>query len=246
MRLGGWSIMVALAITLTGCGDGPATPDRERTPAAEGAAAAAGVAVTGPERRILAFGDSLFAGYGLREGESYPARLQAALRSKGIDARVTNAGVSGDTSAAGLQRIEFVLDSLEAPPDLAIVELGGNDLLRGISPAETHENLSAILSELRERNIPVLLMGMRAPPNLGEAFADDFDGIYPEIAQRNGAALVPFFLEPVYDKPGLIQPDRIHPTAEGIVALVQATVDDVVDALPDATREPPSSEEEGA
>ena len=121
-----------------------------------------------------------------------------------------------------------------APPDLAIVELGGNDLLRGISPAETRENLAAILAELQERNIPVLLMGMRAPPNLGEAFVSEFDGLYPDLAERYGAALVPFFLEPVYDKPALIQEDRIHPTAEGIEALVAATADDVAAALPDA------------
>ena len=189
--------------------------------------------VRGEERRILAFGDSLFAGYGVGERESYPAQLEAALRGQGHNVRVTNAGVSGDTSAAGLQRIEFVLDSLESPPELAIVELGGNDLLRGISPAETRENIGAILAELRERNVPVLLMGMRAPPNLGAAFVREFDGLYSEVAERYGAALVPFFLEPVYDKPELIQDDRIHPTAAGIEALVAATVDDVATALPD-------------
>jgi acyl-CoA thioesterase-1 len=188
--------------------------------------------VTGPERRILAFGDSLFAGYGLEEGQGYPDVLQGALRRQGINARVIDAGVSGDTSAAGLQRIEFVLDALDAPPDLAIVELGGNDLLRGISPIETRHNLDAILAELRERRIAVLLMGMRAPPNLGEAYVAEFDGLYPELAARHGAALVPFLLEPVYDKPQLIQQDRIHPTAEGIEAMVAATADDVAKALP--------------
>ncbi len=189
--------------------------------------------VAGPERRILAFGDSLFAGYRVGDRESYPSQLEAALRGQGHNVRVINAGVSGDTSAAGLQRIEFVLDSMETPPDLAIVELGGNDLLRGISPAETQTNLAAIVAELQERRIPVLLMGMRAPPNLGEAFVRDFDGIYPDLAERYGAALVPFFLAPVYDKPALIQDDRVHPTAEGIEALVGATVDDVATALPD-------------
>jgi len=189
--------------------------------------------VSGPERRILAFGDSLFAGYRVGRGESYPAQLEKALRAQGLNVRVTNAGVSGDTSAAGLQRIEFVVDGMGPRPDLAIVELGGNDLLRGISPAETRENIAAILAELKERDIPVLLMGMRAPPNLGEAFLKDFDGLYPELARQQGAALVPFFLEPVYDKPELIQDDRIHPTAEGIEALVAATADDVAAALGD-------------
>lgn len=189
--------------------------------------------VAGPELRVLAFGDSLFAGYGVGERASYPAQLEAALRGRGHNVRVTNAGVSGDTSAAGLQRIEFVLDSMETEPDLAIVELGGNDLLRGIPPAETRENIGGILAELQERDIPVLLMGMRAPPNLGAAFVREFDGLYPELARSYGAALVPFFLASVWDKPDLIQSDRIHPTAEGIEALVAATADDVATALPD-------------
>ncbi|HYD26020.1 MAG TPA: arylesterase [Croceibacterium sp.] len=227
------ALPAVLALAVTACsGDPEAVPSgQEGSPVAT---AAEPVAVAGPERRILAFGDSLFAGYGVGQAQSYPDKLQAALRARGIDARLTNAGVSGDTTAAGLQRIEFVLDGMETPPDLAIVELGGNDLLRGISPAETRENLGAILAELQERGIPVLLMGMRAPPNLGEAFVKDFDGIYPDLAQRYGAALVPFFLEPVYDKPALIQPDRVHPTAAGIDALVAATVDEVAAALPDA------------
>jgi acyl-CoA thioesterase-1 len=215
---------------LAACGDDATAPEAMT---AEAAQAAAEPEAAGPERYILAFGDSLFAGYRVGTRESYPAQLEAALRGQGVNVRVTNAGVSGDTSAAGLQRIEFVLDSLETPPDLAIVELGGNDLLRGISPAETRENLAAILAELQERRIPVLLMGMRAPPNLGEAFVRDFDAIYPDLAGRYGAALVPFFLASVYDKPALIQDDKVHPTAEGIETLVAATVDDVATALPD-------------
>jgi acyl-CoA thioesterase-1 len=218
-----------LVLALAACGDNEAAaPDA----AARDSAPAPAVEVAGPEQRILALGDSLFAGYRVGERESYPAQLGAALRGQGHNVRVTNAGVSGDTSAAGLQRLEFVLDSLGTPPDLAIVELGGNDLLRGIAPAETRENLAAILAELQQRGIPVLLMGMRAPPNLGEAFVREFDGLYPELAKRYDAALVPFFLEPVYDKPSLIQDDRIHPTPEGIEMLVAATADDVARALP--------------
>jgi acyl-CoA thioesterase-1 len=188
--------------------------------------------VVGPERRILAFGDSLFAGYGVEQGESYPARLERALRARGINAKVANAGVSGDTSAAGLQRLGFVLDSMEAPPELAIVELGGNDLLRGLAPSETRANLDAMLAELKRRDIDVLLMGMRAPPNMGAQFQAAFDGLYTELARKHGAARVPFFLEPIYDKPAMIQQDRIHPTAPGIEELVAATVDDVAQALP--------------
>lgn len=188
--------------------------------------------VMGPERTILAFGDSLFAGYDLAQDEGYPEQLEMALRAQGINARVIDAGVSGDTTAAGRQRLGFVLDNAGDAPDLAIVELGGNDLLRGIAPSATRENLAAIIEELKAREIPVLLMGMRAPPNLGAQFQAEFDGIYPALAEEYDVALVPFFLEAVYDQPQLILPDRIHPTAEGIVALVDATKGAVVEALP--------------
>lgn len=229
MRKAGVGLVAALA--LAGCGGEEATAPDGSGPREVRALANAEVA--GPEHRILAFGDSLFAGYGVDERDSYPAQLEALLRGRGHNVRVINAGVSGDTSAAGLQRIGFVLDSLDEKPDLVIVELGGNDLLRGLPPAETRENIEAILAELQRREIPVLLMGMRAPPNLGDAFVREFDNLYPELAQRYDAALVPFFLEAVYDKPELIQDDRIHPTAEGIGALVAATADDVATALPD-------------
>jgi len=224
----GWTVFMG-ALALAACGSDPAPPPQAQAteePAAEA------TPVAGPARSVLAFGDSLFAGYGLKDGESYPDRLQAALRNRGVNATVIDAGVSGDTSAAARQRIAFVLDSLESAPDLAIVEFGGNDILRALPPAETRENLGAILQELRGRSIPVVLMGMRAPPNLGTAYAADFDAIYPDLAREYGAALVPFFLEPVYDKPTLLQQDHIHPTAEGIDALVAATVGKVDEALP--------------
>lgn len=188
--------------------------------------------VIGPEHHILAFGDSLFAGYNLEEHEGYPEKLQASLRGQGVNARVMDAAVSGETTAAGRQRIAFLLDNLEQRPDLALVELGGNDLLRGITPDQTRENLAAILEELTSRNIPVLLMGMRAPPNMGVEYQEEFDGIYPALAAEFDTALVPFFLESVYDKPELILPDRIHPTAEGIEEIVAATVGSVAAALP--------------
>ena len=228
-------IPVAAALALSGCGsEAPApAPTAETPPAIE-----AELPVMGPQRSILAFGDSLFAGYGLEQGESYPSVLQNALRARGINAVVTNAGVSGDTTAAGRQRIGFVLENMDAPPDLAIVELGGNDLLRSIDPAETRANLEAILSELRSRDIPVLLMGMRAPPNLGVGYQQAFDGLYPQLAEEFDADLVPFFLEATYDRPELIQADRVHPTARGIEELVASTLDEVVAALPEAEEEP--------
>src|SRR5688572_10891812 len=139
MRIGYLSILAALA--LAACGSDVPAPDASRTETGSRAGAGEAFPVMGPERRILAFGNSLFAGYGVEQAESYPARLEAALRARGINARVTNAGVSGDTSAAGRQRLAFVLDSMPQSPDLAIVELGGNDLLRGIPPSESLANL---------------------------------------------------------------------------------------------------------
>jgi len=186
----------------------------------------------GPERRILAFGDSLLAGYGLEDGESYPDRMEQALRARGVNARIANAGVSGDTTAAGLQRLDFTLKSQAAKPELVIISLGGNDMLRSLPPAETRANMEAILKQLQAEKIPVVLLGMLAAPNLGRDYAAGFNPIYPQLAEKYGAVLVPFFLQPVIDKPDLLQGDHVHPTAIGIDAIVAATVDDVQDALP--------------
>jgi len=227
-------LSIGLTLLLVACG----SSDDAAAPAVD-AAVQAGVdaeamPVMGPERHILAFGDSLFAGYGVAPEDSYPAKLQRALRAQGVNAQVANAGVSGDTTQAGLQRFPFVLDSQPQAPDLVIVELGGNDLLRGLSPEQTRANLQQILGLLEERGIPVLLMGMRAPPNMGEDYQRAFDRLYGDLAKAHGAALVPFFLEAVYDRPELIQSDRIHPTSEGIAELVADTADEVVAALPKA------------
>lgn len=190
------------------------------------------IPVMGPERPILAFGDSLLAGYGLGDGESYPARLEAALRARGINARISNAGVSGDTTAAGLQRLDFTLQSQAAKPELAIISLGGNDMLRSLPPEQTRANLKAIIERLQKDNIRVLLLGMMAAPNLGKDYAAKFNPIYPQLAQEEHVGLVPFFLQPVIDKPDLLQKDHVHPTAIGIDAIVSATIDDVAGALP--------------
>ncbi|MDR2858492.1 MAG: arylesterase, partial [Novosphingobium sp.] len=204
------------ALLLTAC-DRRAPPPAPPTQSAE---TPPEIPVMGPERRILALGDSLFAGYGLRMSESYPARLEIALRSRGINARIGNAGVSGDTSGDGLQRLAFTLNSQERPPDLVIISLGGNDMLRGLPPGQTQANLDAILTELGRRRIGALLMGMLAPPNMGPEYRAKFDSIYPALARRHGAALVPFFLQPVMDRPDLVQQDHIHPTAPGIEKIV--------------------------
>jgi acyl-CoA thioesterase-1 len=184
------------------------------------------------EMVILALGDSLFAGYGLEPGQSYPAHLETALKAKGIKARVVNAGVSGDTTAAGLQRLDFVLNGTPRKPALAVISLGGNDMLRGLSPEETRKNLDAILTRFKAEGVPVLLLGMLAAPNLGADYAGKFNPIYPALAKKHGATLVPFFLQPLIGKPSLFQADRIHPTLEGIDLLVADTMDEVEGALP--------------
>lgn len=191
------------------------------------------IPVMGPQRTILAFGDSLFAGYGLTPEQSYPAKLERALRAKGINAVIVNAGVSGDTSAAGRDRLAFTLDAQETKPDLFILELGGNDLLRGLSPAETRANFDAMMAELDLREIPVLIMGMRAPPNYGPEYQAEFDALYGEVAEEYGAAIIPFWLNDIYEDASLFQRDRIHPTEEGIEALVTSTLEEVAAAIPD-------------
>jgi len=213
-------------------------------PQAEASAAAAEPPALPPpmgeEVRIVALGDSLFAGYGLEPGQSYPARLEAALRARGINARIQNAGVSGDTTAGGLQRLDFTLNSNAAPPALVIISLGGNDMLRGLAPDQTRANLDAILTKLDARKVPAVLMGMLAAPNLGVDYAKAFDPIYPALANKHGAGLVPFFLQPLVGKPQLIQADHIHPTLDGIDLLVGSTVEQVAKALPANPAAPPS------
>ena len=217
--------MCAAVLVLAGCG-------KAATPAPVAAVTAAASTPQGSQVHILAFGDSLFAGYGLSSGQSYPSRLEAALRSRGIAAQMSNAGVSGDTTAAGRERFAFALDGQAQPPALVILELGGNDILRALPPAQTRDNLDAMLAELARRKIPALLIGMRAPPNLGADYARAFDGLYPALAAKYRVPLVPFFLEAVYAKPALIQGDHVHPNAQGVETLVAATIDQVAGALP--------------
>lgn len=239
MHKRGWSnigVVGAALLTLAACGDAA----EDAAPAAElaedGQPALPAIPVMGPERKIIAFGDSLFAGYNLDPRDSYPEKLENALRAKGMNADVINAGVSGDTSAAGLQRLEFTLAAQDVPPALFILELGGNDLLRGLSPEETKANLAKMLTILRDQKVPVLIMGMRAPPNYGPEFQAQFDAIYRDLAKEYGAALIPFWLEDIYREPALFQADKIHPTADGIERLVASTLDEVEGALPAAEK----------
>ena len=229
MRLSHWSIAL-LAPLAVACSQADTVPEPSQS-ATPTAAAPERKEVAGPERHILAFGDSLFAGYGVGLTNSYPTKLEYALRDRGINAVVTNAAVSGETSAAGAQRFAFALDAQEVKPDLVLLELGGNDMLRGLAPAETGANFAQMLGEAKSRGIPVLLMGMRAPPNYGPEYQRDFDALYGDLAKEYGAEIIPFWLEAIYDKPQLFQDDRIHPTEEGIDALVADTGDEVAEVL---------------
>ena len=173
----------------------------------------------GTERVVLAFGDSLYAGYGLDRGQSLPDAVQARLRRAGVNATIINAGVSGDTTAAGRQRLAFVLDQMKQKPELVMLGLGGNDVLRQIAPAETRANMTAMLDELKRRGIPVLLTGMKAPPNLGADYVARFDAIWPDLATRYGGTLYPFILDGVIGDPALMQGDRVHPNAAGVAKI---------------------------
>ena len=221
--------LLGLSLLAACSAEKPPAPPRQSDPEAMPAPP-----VMGQERRIVALGDSLFTGYGLKDGEGYPARLEAALRARGVNARIADAGVSGDTSAGGLARLAFTLDAQATKPDLVLISLGGNDMLRGLPPEQTRANLDAILGELGKRGIKAVLMGMLSPPNLGADYRAQFDPIYPALAKKHGAGLVPFFLQPITGRPDLVQADRIHPTAVGIEAMVAATVDNVAKVLPAA------------
>jgi len=168
--------------------------------------------------RLVVLGDSLTAGLGLPASKAFPAQLQAALRAKGWDVDVLNAGVSGDTAADGLQRYDW---AVPADADAVIVELGANDMLRGLKPETTKAALSAILDKARAAHLRTLLAGMRAAPNLGAEYDHAFDAIYPALAGQYDVALYPFFLEGVAGDPKLNQADGLHPTAEGVGTIVE-------------------------
>lgn len=177
------------------------------------------------EVKILALGDSLTAGYGLAENEGLVPQLNAWLKTQGSDVTVINGGVSGDTSAGGLSRLAW---ALEPGADALIVTLGGNDLLRALPPAETRKNITAILTQAQSRGLPVLLIGMKAPSNLGPAYQHDFDALYPELAAQFGTLFIDSYfglIDPTATDPGAIrsyfQADGLHPNAQGVAKVVQ-------------------------
>ena len=173
--------------------------------------------------RILALGDSLVAGWGLAENDAFPAQLRRALAAEGLAVEIIDGGVSGDTSAGGRARLAWLLaaDAPDAGPDAVIVELGANDGLRGLDPAETRSNLDAILTELDRGGLPTLLAGMLAPPNLGPDYGDAFAAAYRELAAAHDVIFYPFFLDGVAAEPSLNQGDGMHPNAAGVAVIVE-------------------------
>lgn len=222
-RLAQYGALLAIIQGLSACGQSPVA---EAPPKAEKQAEQAQY-----DKLVLAFGDSLYAGYRLGPDEGLAPQLQKALAKAGLNARVHNGGVSGDTSAAGRQRLIFVLDNLEKKPDLVLLGLGGNDMLRGIKPAETEANLKAMLDELKRREIMVILTGILAAPNLGEDYAKGFNPIFPKLARQYGAPLYPFFLDGVVADKRLMLPDNIHPNAKGVTRIVDGLTPLVEKAL---------------
>ena len=181
---------------------------------------------------IWALGDSLTAGYGLPPAQGFTVRLEQALRKSGVPATVRNGGIAGDTAAQGRARLAWGLRGLGVKPDLVIVELGANDMLRGLPPSATEKNLDLVLAELHRRRIRMLVVGMRAAPNLGADYARAFEALYPRLARRYHAPFYPFFLDGVAGHADLIQADGRHPDARGVDVVVSKMLPAVRRALP--------------
>lgn len=221
-----------------GCSPGVDPRDPQPPPASQGvddSAAAKTQADATSRPRVLFLGDSLSAGYGLREDQAFPALIQEKIDEMGWPFEVVNAGVSGDTTAGGLSRIEWLL---KRPPAVLVLELGGNDGLRGIAPEVTESNLQSIVDKVLDANpgARIVIAGMLIPPNLGPDYFRAFQSIFPRLAQRNEAVLIPFLLEGVAGKPELNLPDGIHPTAEGHRIVAEHTWSFIKPVLEDLDR----------
>lgn len=233
----GHFLVCVWAIVLFGCDQGSSTSSAPSAngPPRDGFGQRLGTDVTAqPGRstpqpsidrpRIVAFGDSLTAGFGVAPDQSYPAQLQRRLEAAGFSYVVVNAGVSGDTTAGGLRRVAWVLNS---NPTIVILEFGGNDGLRGLSLTETRANLEQIIRQLQAKQVAVVLAGMKLPPNYGLDYATRFEALYADLARTYRVTLIPFLLDGVAAKPSLNQADGIHPTAEGY----QIVADNVMQRL---------------
>jgi len=236
MRTAGWRSLLIYGCAIVLCQPLAACGPAEKPSASNNdqAAAKAAPAISANAPLVIAFGDSLYAGYQLGPKEGLSPQLQAALTDDGVVARVQNAGVSGDTTAAGRQRLTYVLDNAKTKPALVILGLGGNDMLRGIGPDQTRANLDAMLAELQKREIPVLLTGMMAAPNLGSDYAKKFNPIYPELASKYAASFYPFILDNVVTDKSLMLGDNMHPNAKGVTVVAEGLAPLVEQALPNA------------
>lgn len=217
-----------LGLVLAGCS--PSKDDAPKAPATPATSASSTAAASGaPEKIVTLLGDSITAGFGLPSAEALPVRLEEALRAKGLSVRVRGAGVSGDTTGGGLARVGY---SVQDDTDLCIVALGGNDMLQGVDPATVRANLEAIIASLKARDIPVLLAGMKAPPQYG-AYAAEFDRIFVDLARKDDVAAYPFLLEGVALDRRYNQPDGIHPNAQGVRIIAEGLAPVVAVALAD-------------
>jgi acyl-CoA thioesterase I len=226
--------VAALALTACACGS-PRADDRDEARAGAPAAAAKAAPATSPilaRPRVVALGDSLTAGLGLPVSAAYPTLIEQRLRAAGMDFDVVNAGVSGDTSAGGLERLDW---ALEGDVRVLIVALGANDGLRGLPPEQLARNLAQIIERAKARGIAVILAGMEAPPNYGRDYIVAFHQVYPALARKYGVALVPFLLQGVAGTESLNQRDGIHPTAAG-ARIVADNVWAVLEPIVEATR----------
>jgi acyl-CoA thioesterase I len=178
--------------------------------------------------KIVGFGDSLMAGYQLEAGQGFPAQLQKALKDQGFDVEITDAGVSGDTTSGGLARLDW---SVPDGTNLVILELGANDALRGVDPKETEANLRAMIEKLKARNTAIILAGMLAPPNMGDGYGSEFNGIFPNLSKEFGLPLINFFLEGVAGNSALQLDDRMHPNPDGVRRMVENALPVVKESL---------------
>jgi acyl-CoA thioesterase-1 len=197
----------------------------------------AALAETQKQLRIVAFGDSLSSGYGLKPAQSFPAQLQKELRARGHNVVIVNGGVAGDTTADGLKRLAW---SVPDGSDAVIVELGANDALRGIDPKVARENLEQIIAKLKERHISILLTGMRSLANWGEHYSEQFDAIFPELAREHGLLFYPFFLDGVVLDHALNQDDGLHPNGKGVGEVVKRMLPSVEELITKAASKPQS------
>ncbi len=188
-----------------------------------------GAAAEAAPKRILAFGDSLTAGFGLPAADALPVQLENRLKANGFDVKVINAGVSGDTTEMGLARLDYTLS--DGPIDIAVVELGANDMLRGLPPKAARANLEKIIEAFRSKGVNVILAAMASGDNWGQAYRQEFDSIYPDLAAKYGVTMVPFFMEGVWGNPSLLIGDGLHPNAAGVRKVVEKIAPYVEKAL---------------